>query len=156
MVEPKYFEKFEEGEVLESQWRVVSESTMRRFLDLTGLREPAFEDKQELKELNEFMGVSGENENWIVPGYLTLCLSLGLAEEWFVYVGRALLGLDDLTFDHPVRVGDELRTVVEVTNTDPTSSDRVGKVELTWNPEIRTGETVLTMDSDHLIKKRPD
>lgn len=68
----KHFEDFEPGDVYESASRIVSESDMRRFVDLVGVREPLFESRQ-------FLESQTDHERWIIPGFLTLSFSLGFS-----------------------------------------------------------------------------
>lgn len=142
----KRFGDFEPGQTYESQWRVVSEADFRRFLDLCGIREPLFEDEQFREEAG--------HEEWVVPGFLTASFSLGLflRSGWFDRTGLAMLGAEEMEFENPVYVGDEIRTTVEVIDTHETSSDRGGVVDLAWETETRT-ETVLTLTSAHFIRK---
>lgn len=145
----KYFEDFSAGDEYVSPWRVVSESDLRRFLDLTGVREPLFESRQ-------FLRTRTDHDRWIVPGFLTLSFSLGLFTRsgWIDGTGLAMLGAESLSFDNPVLVEDEIRVRVECFETTPTSSDRGGVIVLDWVTENQNDETVIEMTSSHFIKKR--
>lgn len=142
----KHFEAFSVGDRYESPWRYIAEADLRRFLDLTGLREPLFESRQ-------FLDAHTEYERWLVPGFLTLSFSLGLFSRsgWIEGTGFAFLGAEELNFEAPVMVGDEIRTMVETVGTRPTSNDAYGLVRLAWETETDAGETAMTMTSAHLI-----
>lgn len=145
----KHFEDFEVGDRYESAWRYVSESDLRRFLDLAGIREPLFESRR-------FVDEHTDHDGWLVPGFLTMSFSLGLFSRsgWIDGTGFAFLGAEELDFEAPVLVGDEIRTVVETAGTRPTSSDEYGLVTLEWRTEKDDGETAMTMTSSHLILRR--
>lgn len=147
-MEGKHFEEFEVGQEYVSPWKWVSEPDFQQFLNLAGVQEPLFESRQFLEAETEF-------DRWVVPGYLTLTLSLGLFTRsgWIDGTGLAMLGAENLSFEGPVLVGDEIRTVVEVIEKTPTSSDRGGVVTLDWEIENDAGDTVVTMQSSHFIKK---
>lgn len=148
-MEGKHFEDFAVGDRYTSPWRYIAESDLRRFLDLTGLREPLFESRQFLDEHTEY-------ESWLVPGFLTMSFSLGLFSRsgWIDGTGFAFLGADDLDFDAPVVVGDEIRTIVEAVETRPTSNDTYGLVRLDWQTNTDAGDTAMTMTSAHLILRQ--
>lgn len=142
----KYFEEFAVGDRYESPWRYVAESDLRRFLDLTGLREPLFESWQ-------FIEAHTDHDSWLVPGFLTMSFSLGLFSRsgWIEGTGFAFLGAEALDFEAPVLVGDEIRALVETAGTRPTSNDDYGLVTLDWETETQDGATAMTMTSAHLI-----
>lgn len=147
-MEEKYLEEFEEGDRTESPRRYISESDLRRFLDLVGLREPLFDSKRYVQENTPY-------DDLIVPGYLTMSFSLGLfMRSGWLDQGLAFLGIQDLSFDAPVQVGDEIRTSVEVIETRHTSNEEHGIVTLEWRT-CTDDDVVMTMTSDHLIKRRP-
>lgn len=150
----QYFEKFNVGDTYTSDWRTISESDLRRFLDLTGLREPAFESKRALSEYHEIMG-NEDDGRWMVPGFLTLTFSLGLISRsgYFDHTGLALLGLDNTRYENPTYVNDEIRVIVETTKLNPTSGDLAGVVEMHWKTENQKGDLVMETDSSHYILK---
>lgn len=148
-MEGKYFQEFEPGESYVSPWRFVSDSDIRRFTDLTGMREPLFDSQQFIEDETDL-------ETWIAPGFLTLSFALGLfmRSGWLHRTGLALLEIEKISFEEPVPVGSEIRAIVETTETMPTSSARGGVVTLDWNVENQDRDTVVTMESKHFIKKR--
>lgn len=143
----KYFQEFENGERYESSWRFISESDLRRFVDLTGLNEPLFTSKQYITENTEY-------DTWIVPGYLTMCYSLGLfMDSGWLDKGVAYLGAEELTFNKPVHVGDEIRAVVDVTGLRVASSGLHGVVTFEWTVENTASDQVMSLVSTHLIQR---
>ena len=127
----------------------MSESDLRRFLALAGIEEPLFESRRYIEE-------ETDHEPWLVPGLLTLSVSLGLFTRsgWIHGTGLAMLGAESLSFEAPVHVGDEIRAVVETVDTTPTSSDRGGVITLEWEIERDDRTPVATMRSSHFIRKR--
>lgn len=143
----KYFEEFENGDRYESSWRIISESDLRRFVNLTGLREPLFMSRRYIEENTGY-------ETWIVPGYLTMCYSLGLfMDSGWLNKGVAYLGAEELSFNAPVYVGDEIRAVVEVTGLRATSSGEHGVVTFDWEVDTTTGDRVMSLISTHLVDR---
>lgn len=143
----KYFEEFENGDRYESAWRYISESDLRRFVDLTGLSEPLFTSQQYVTENTEYDG-------WIVPGYLTMCYSLGLfMDSGWLDEGIAYLGAEELAFDAPVHVGDEIRAIVDVTGLQKTNSGENGVVTFEWRVESTAHDRVMSLVSRHLVKR---
>ncbi len=145
----KHFEDHAVGDRYVSPWRIVTESDLRRFLDLTGLREPLFESRRYLTERTPF-------ESWLVTGYLTLCFSVGLfsRSNWLEGTGMALLGIDGVSFEEPVFVGDEIRVRVEVSETRDIDHDDGGIVAYEWVTENGDETTVMAMETTHLLARR--
>lgn len=147
----KHYEEFTVGDAYMSSWRYISESDLRQFLALTGLQEPLFESKR-------FLEVETDHKTWIVPGYLTMSYALGLFSRsgWIDGTGLAMLGAEDLEFTHPVAVGDEIRTRVEVVSATSTSSARGGIVVLDWVVTNQDDEVVVELTSSHFIPRISD
>lgn len=145
----RYFEDHEVGDSYVSPRRIVSESDLRRFLDLTGLREPLFESRTHLEQQTTF-------DEWLVTGYLTLCFSVGLfsRSDWLEGTGMALLGIESVSFEEPVFVGDDIRVRVSVSETRDINHDDGGLVAYEWETENADGITVMTMQTTHLIERR--
>lgn len=145
----KHFEDHEVGDRYVSPWRVVTESDLRRFLDLTGLREPLFESEQYRDEQTPF-------DEWISTGYLTLCFSVGLFSRsgWLEGTGMALLGIDGVSFEEPVFVDDEIRAIVEVSETRDIDHEDGGLVAYEWVTENGDETPVMEMETTHLMARR--
>lgn len=145
----KYYSDCEVGDVYSSPWQYVSESTLRRYLDLAGIHEHLFDDKEYLETETEFDG-------WLIPGFLTLTLALGLFNRsgWLKDTGLAMLGANDIEFEEPVFVGDELQVDFEVIEKIPTSSDRGGILRFEWRIGTRSNDVVMRLTSKHFVKKK--
>lgn len=149
MASGKYFEEWNEGETYESPWRVISESHFWRFADITRLNEPLFENKKFIEE--EFGA-----EDWMIPGWLTTSCAMGLfiRSGWFHGTVLAIIEVNGLRWNEPLTVGDEIKVIVEVAECKPTSSDSRGIVTLDWNVENRASDTVMEMETIHMMKTR--
>lgn len=149
MVSGKYFEEWNEDETYESPWRAISESHFQRFVDIAKFNEPLFENKQFVQEE---IGV----EDWMIPGWLTASCAMGLfvRSGWFHETVLAILEVNGLRWNEPVIVGDEIKVIVEVTECKETSDDSQGVVTLDWDVVNRDGNTVMEMETIHLMKAR--
>ncbi|WP_335934771.1 MaoC family dehydratase [Streptomyces sp. PTD5-9] len=88
-------------------------------------------------------------------GPLSLSLSLGLLTQ----TGRfgnvlAWLGLDEVRALAPVRVGDTIRPVAEVTEARPSSKPGRGVWTLAYRTVNQRRETVMTFRSSFLVRRR--
>lgn len=122
------YERFQVGEVVESQGRTVTESLASTAAWLGGYVHPLFTDHELVRER---LGI----EPPLVPGQFVLFLLGGLAEM----TGRfdtstiGLVALDAVRFDHPVEVGSTIRLRMEVLDKRRSSSGRRGSVRFAWS-----------------------
>lgn len=150
----KYFEDFDEGDEYTSRWKHITETHLVNFLNNNGLIEPLFDDPV-------FREESAGHSKQMVPGFLTVSMAYGFFTQsnWLTGTGLALVDCS-VSFEEPVYVGNDLRCVISVDETTPTSSDRGGIVSLEWRIEARedgeSGETVATMESNHFVEKRDE
>ena len=145
----KHFEDHEVGDSYVSPWRIITESDLRRFLDLTSLREPLFYSARYREEHSPF-------ERPLATGYLTLTFSTGLfsRSNWLEGTGMALLGIDGVSFEAPVFIDDEIRVTVTVSETRDIDHDDGGLVRYDWETERGDGTTVMEMETAHLMARR--
>jgi len=94
----------------------------------------------------------------IASGFHTMALTFRLFAQTRALAASSLgsPGVDELRWIRPVRPGDTLRAVVRVAEQRPSTSkpDR-GIVRLQWTTLNQAGESVLTMTSMQLVRRRP-
>jgi len=94
----------------------------------------------------------------IASGLQTIALTFRLFLETGALTAASLgsPGLDEVRWLHPVRPGDSLRVVVEVTATRRSASKpERGIVTFRYAAENQHGEVVLTMVGHQLVRRRP-
>jgi acyl dehydratase len=101
------FDDFNVGEVHVSYGRTLTETHLVNFTALAGLQLPLFIDRDHASKETAFGGP-------IAPGFLTASLSAGMLESILGPRTLAGLGMDDLRFRAPVRIGDTLHAEVTV------------------------------------------
>ena len=148
MVE-RYYEDFALGERMETQGVTVTEGQMIEFA-LAYDPQPFHLDAVAAKS-SIFGGL-------VASGLLTLALSARLFLQSGA-LGNANLGgpgFDEVRFLKPVRPGDTLRVVVEVTAMRPSQSKRDrGLVSLHYRTYNQRGEEVLSFVCLQLFRRRP-
>jgi len=94
----------------------------------------------------------------IASGFHTMALTFRLFAQTRALAASSLgsPGVDELRWLRPVRPGDTLRAVVRVAEQRPSTSkpDR-GIVRLQWTTLNQAGESMLTMTSMQLVRRRP-
>ena len=94
----------------------------------------------------------------IASGFHTMALTFRLFAQTRALAASSLgsPGVDELRWIRPVRPGDTLRAVVRVAEQRPSTSkpDR-GIVRLQWTTLNQAGESMLTMTSMQLVRRRP-
>jgi acyl dehydratase len=114
-VPPLYFEDVEVGFRFETQARTVTEADLVAFAGVSGDFNPLHTD-----EVFAAQSIYGER---IAHGALVLALATGLRQRVGLFDGT-LIGLLEIRrwrFLAPVRIGDTIRVVTEVTELRPTS-----------------------------------
>lgn len=147
----KHFEDFDADDEHVSGWKEITETHLVTFLNNTGMIEPLFDDPV-------FREESAGHTRQMVPGFLTMSTAYGFFTQsnWLTGTGLALVDCS-VSFEDPVYVDDDLRCVITVDETTPTSSNEGGIVKLDWDIETRSDgdiTTVATMESNHFVKKR--
>ncbi len=144
-----YFEDFAVGRRFETAGRPMSEDDIVSFGNAFAPL-PYHTDPQAAKD-TMFGGV-------VAAGFHTAAVSFGLFLESGVcrVCGMGSPGLDGLRWLRPVRPGDELRVVAEVTAASPAEGEK-GRNLITLGFETinQDGEVVMTMHTRHYVKSRP-
>ncbi len=145
----RYFDDFEVGERFESRGVTLSESQILDFA-LTYDPQPIHIDKI-AAEASPFGGL-------ISSGFQTLALAFRMFYQEKVINACSLgsPGMSELRWLLPVRPGDTLRTLAEITGKRPSRSrsDR-GTVDFAFQVLNQKDETVMTFKSVSILARRP-
>lgn len=149
--DPEYqpvLQNFSQGQVIRTYRRTVTESDLVAFIGFTGMRMPIFIDR----EYAEKEGPYGER---ICPGFLTASVAAGMLESVLGRNVLAGLGMDELRFLAPVRVGDTLRAVIEIREARLTREAGRGILRAHIGTLNQRNEPVLEFLASVLIKADP-
>ena len=140
-----YWQQLAVGQRFRSFGRTVTESDLMGFVALTGMQEPLFVDAT-------YPGALGPRP---VPAALTHALAEGMVLRGMAQgTGLALLELTIRPLA-PVRVGDTIRAVVEVTEVRPTSRHGRAVVGCAVRVSNQRGEAVMDYDVKRLLAGQP-
>ncbi len=146
----RYFEDFETGERFMSRRATLTEGLISDFA-LTYDPQPFHIDKVAAEE-SHFGGL-------IASGFQTLALAFRLFYQENVIAASSMgsPGIDKLRWHRPVRVGDSIRTEVEVGELRPSGSkaDR-GYATLTYTVRNQDDEIVLSWVCTQILRRRPE
>lgn len=143
-----YFDEFSVGDVYQTIHRTISDYELGTFVGLTGFFEEFFISTPSAEQ-------HPLAQQRFVPGQLTLVLAEGL----YILTGRlargiALLGITDVAWRHPVRVGDTIAARIEVTATRTTRSPGRGIVNTRHDVLNQEGDVVMTYTAARMIRTR--
>jgi len=141
-----YYEDFTVGARYPTYSRTITEGDHSLFCALVGYHVPLFID-EEFARKTPYGGR-------ICPSHLIMSFSTGMTESLFRTSVVGLLALDGGRFFAPVRIGDTIRTEVEVLSKRETSKADRGLVvfrDLVYN---QRDELVFQMDKSALIRAR--
>ena len=144
----RYWDEFTVGEVLVTARRTVEGGDVSRFAGLTGDFNPLHVDA-------EFAKTTPFGER-VAHGILTLAVSNGQQNlsGWFEGTAFALLGLDRVRFNVPVKFGDTVHTELTVRETRPSSKPDRGVVVFDVAVKNQHGEAVCTYETAVLMRRR--
>ena len=144
------WEDFAVGERFSSSGRTVAESDILAFAGLSGDFYPLHVD-EEFARQSRFGGR-------IAHGVLTLALSVGQVVLTGVYgeAITALAGIDSVRALAPVRIGDTLRTDVEVIDMRESHRPGVGEISLRYTVQNQRQEQVMTFDMRLILTRLRD
>ncbi|MFN8534398.1 MAG: MaoC/PaaZ C-terminal domain-containing protein [Dehalococcoidia bacterium] len=144
----RYFEEFTTGARFRGGGRTITEASVVIFTGLIGANNPQFLD-DEYARASQF-------GSRVAPGPLVLSVGLAGTEPLITGTMLALLGVDNVRYRAPVRLGDTIHNEIEVAETKLTSRPDRGAVRF-WNRIInQEGVTVLTFEHTLLIRSRPN
>jgi 3-hydroxybutyryl-CoA dehydratase len=146
----RYFEEFEQGELLISAGRTVTETDVVNFAGLSA-------DWNEL-HVNEEFARQGHFGRRIAHGALTFAISTGLAAQTDRSQQPNLIafyGVDRLRFVKPVYLGDTIRLKQTVQSLEP-RDEKSGIVNLAREILNQNEAVVLSYTAKLLVRRRPD
>jgi 3-hydroxybutyryl-CoA dehydratase len=141
-----YFEDFPAGAKFPTYSRTITEGDHSLFCALVGYHVPLFID-EEFARTTPYGGR-------ICPSHLIMSFSTGMTESLFRTGVVGLLALDGGRFFEPVRIGDTIRTEVEVISARETSKPDRGLVVFRDRVYNQRDALVFQMDKSALIKTR--
>lgn len=145
--EPKFFEDFQQGDVMTTRGRTVDIGDITAFAGLTG-------DHYQLHTDAQFMAENRFGQR-IAHGPLTFSLAVGLVGLSGFY-GDAIVALIEVTnmkAAAPVFAGDTLHVVATVTVHDP-SGPKYGTLGVTYSVRNQSDAEVMTFLQTMLAKRR--
>ena len=150
--DPEYqpvLQNFHVGQIIRSYSRTVTESDLVSFIGFTGMRMPIFIDR----EYAEHQGPYGAR---ICPGFLTASVAGGMLESILGRNVLAGLGMDELRFLTPVKIGDTLHAIVEILESRLTREPGRGVLRVRIRTLNQRGDTALEFLASVLIKADAD
>ncbi|MGE0152076.1 MAG: MaoC family dehydratase [Reyranellaceae bacterium] len=129
------FDDIEEGREYPTFSRTVTEADHSLFLGFARLTLPIFND--------ETYARSTAAGGRIAPGFMTCAIVAGMMESVLGRATLAGLGMDEMRFPNPVRIGDTIRARIGVVEKRPLSDGRRGMVALQVKALNQRDEIVL-------------
>lgn len=144
----KFFEELAVGDQFTSQRRTMTETDIVIYTCLTGLLNPLFIDEEFAKEKG--FGTR------VVPGPLTMGITIGMTDELCYGTIAAVLGIDKVRFTAPVKPGDTIGIKTSVINKRESASrpDR-GVVTLQHEVCNQKNELVCSFERTLMFLKQP-
>lgn len=143
-----YWQDLRVGRKFKTFGRTVHESDINSFVNLVGLHESLFIDR-------EYLISDSVIDRPFAPGSMVYSLAEGLLVPSMQATGMAFLNME-LDMKRPCFAGDTIHVEVEVTEARPTSKGNRGLVR-TYNEVInQDGEVVLTYTPLRMIKGDPE
>jgi acyl dehydratase len=142
------FEEFAPGRRFRHHWgRTLTESDNAIFTTATLAYNPLY--------FNTECARAAGHPSIVINPMLVLCTVVGLSVEDLSEAGGPFLGVDELTFHHPVYPGDTL-TAESIVTTTRESGSRPGFGIVTWHTEGRNqhGELVVDYTRTNLVAKQ--
>jgi acyl dehydratase len=146
--EPKWFEDFALGDVIETRGRTLEAADFHTFAGLVGNYYPLHVDEEFGRETRFGTRVG--------HGSLTLSLAIGLI-GMSGYLGDAVvaqLEIEAVRASAPVRAGDTLRVIGTVTECDAAEGSRHGRLEIHYSTVNQRGEEVMSFRQKMLIGRK--
>jgi 3-hydroxybutyryl-CoA dehydratase len=142
-----FFEDFTVGRTFDTYSRTVTEGDHSLFCSLVGYHVPLFIDEEFAKQTR----YGGR----ICPSSLIMSFSTAMTESLFRTNVLSLMAVDSGRFFAPVRLGDTIRTQVEVMDAKATSSPLQGIVVFRDRVFNQQDKLVFQIDKTVLLKRKP-
>lgn len=143
-----YWQDLQVGDRFESWGRTVLEADISNFINLVGLHEVVFTDREFLRETSVI-------KRPFAPGALVYSFAEGLLLPTMQGTGMAFLNME-LDIKRPCFAGDTIHVEIEVIEVRPTREGNRGLVR-TFNKVVnQDGEIVLTYNPLRMLKGRPE
>lgn len=142
-----YWEDFELGSKHQTTTRTITDEDHIVFCKVVGYDAPAFVD--------EVKAQTGSFGGRICPSHLIMSFATAMTGRLFSATLIALVGLEHGKFVAPVRIGDTIRTEVEVLDKKPSSNAARGLITFRDHVFNQRDELVLQVDKITLLKRRP-
>ena len=148
--QPRYYEDFAMGDVIETRGRTVDGADFTAFAGLTGDYYPLHVDEE--------FGRGTRFGGRIAHGPLTLSVAVGLLGMTGYYGDGivALLELRSVRALKPVLAGDTIHVRAEVTAQEPGDSPRFGRLEVSYSVRNQRNEEVMVFEQVMLAKRKPE
>jgi acyl dehydratase len=150
----KFFNDFKIGDKFITSRRTLTEHVLETFCNLVWFNSSMFFDEIYAKEEMPY-------KNRVFPGPLIIPLAVGLFLKLGIYEKTiiALLGIQNMKFKAPLRVGDTMQVEVEIVNKkdSKTYPDRgVLIVQFIVNKVLSNTEKefIMSFEMAHMLKKR--
>ncbi|MDP6416370.1 MAG: MaoC/PaaZ C-terminal domain-containing protein [Gammaproteobacteria bacterium] len=143
----RHYEEFKLGECFTTSRRTISETDIVHFVNLAGLTEPLFTDKE------HWESIFGKR---LAPGFLTLAISQGLMVQLGLTHGTAqgLLGIDEIRTPKPVFCDDTIHVEIEIVDQKHTKHPDRGILKLKLEVKNQNEEMVLSYFHTMLVCRR--
>lgn len=143
-----YWQDVQVGEKYQTWGRTVLEADICNFINLVGLHEVVFSDREFLREKSVIKAP-------FAPGAMVYSFAEGLLLPTMQGTGMAFLNME-LDMKRPCLAGDTIHVEFEIIEVRKTSKGNRGLVR-TFNEVInQKGETVLTYNPLRMLKGRPE
>jgi acyl dehydratase len=144
----KYFEDFEEGMVLSSSGRTMTEADIVNFSGFSGDFNPLHTDAQYASK-----GMFGER---IAHGMCGFSMAIGLLVRLNIFEGTivAFYGIDEWRFLAPIKIGDTIHSVGKVVEKKESRKEGQGMVTFMVDVVNQNETSVMRGQARVIIKKR--
>jgi acyl dehydratase len=144
-----YFEDFEVGQRYETMAATISEG---QILDFAMAYDPQpLHINKPVAEASQFGGL-------IASGFQTISLTFSLffRMRWIETANMGSPGIEDIKFLKPLRPGDTIRSVIEVTQIRPSQSrPELGSIWMRHEAYNQKNEMILSALCIHRVRRRP-
>ena len=148
-MEPRYFEDWKVGDVIETLGRTVGDSEISQFVSLGGFFEELFISQEYIEKQSLY-------PRRFAPGALTFAFSEGLVllTGCIHGVGLALLSVDNMTFRQPLFTGDTMRVRVKVAEVRESSRGDRGVITFDHTVLNQKDEVLMQCSVKRLLRRR--